>query len=221
MIQERSKLLILTMLFAVVLFFDLYAVYDANLCLELLTKPLLMPLLVVYYLVVIKQPKPIVILALFFSFLGDVLLVFEKAFFMYGLISFLIAHVLYITLVNSYKTKINKTNVIIVLIVFVMFILSLLYTIHHHAGAMILPIVIYAVTISIFGILSVLNFISSKTQANLYMLLGASIFIVSDSLIAINKFYSAHSILNIFIMMTYCLAQYLIILSEVKRENDY
>src|SRR6185436_16619471 len=90
-------------IYLAVLTVDLFAVYSNNEAIRYVSKPLLMPLLIVCF---IASAKPIssslvrfIILALVFSWLGDVLLMFEsinKNFFILGLIAFLIAHIFYI-----------------------------------------------------------------------------------------------------------------------------
>src|SRR6476620_10950282 len=90
-------------LFIVILLTDLFAVYTNNETLRYISKPLLMPLLLVFFIFQTKifasSLKNWTILALLFSWTGDVLLMFESAnsnFFIFGLAAFLIAHVFYI-----------------------------------------------------------------------------------------------------------------------------
>jgi uncharacterized membrane protein YhhN len=57
--------------------------------------------------------------------------------------------------------------------------------------------------------------------ANNYILIGAIVFVSSDSILAFNKFYAPITHASFFIMVTYCMAQYLIVkgilkLNEVK-----
>jgi uncharacterized membrane protein YhhN len=65
-------------LFIVVLLTDLVAVYFGNETLRYVTKPLLIPLLVIYFVYAVKffssSLKKWIILALVFSWLGDVLI---------------------------------------------------------------------------------------------------------------------------------------------------
>ena len=73
-----------------------------------------------------------------------------------------------------------------------------------------MPVFAYATIIAIFGVVSLMNYIQEKSVENTWFLIGAILFIISDSLIAINKFYGAKEIYGILIMITYILAQYLI-----------
>ena len=64
---------------------------------------------------------------------------------------------------------------------------------------------------------------SGQTRTNrsdLILLTGALLFIASDSMIALNKFYSPHMIYPVAIMLTYALAQYLICQSNLTKEQS-
>ena len=77
-------------------------------------------------------------------------------------------------------------------------------------GEMLYPVVIYGVTIAIFGWVATLNYVTQRTKSTLVLMLGAVLFIASDSMIALNKFHGAKAFYPIAIMSTYILAQYLI-----------
>jgi uncharacterized membrane protein YhhN len=49
--------------------------------------------------------------------------------------------------------------------------------------------------------------------------MGASFFVISDSLLAINKFYQPFAHAGILIMLTYCTAQYFIVQGFIKQEK--
>ena len=81
------------------------------------------------------------------------------------------------------------------------------------------PVLIYGLTISTFGSVSLINHLETKSKKSLFMLIGAVIFMVSDSVLAINKFYEASHLFEIIVMSTYILAQYLIFRSMVLTEK--
>ena len=91
-----------SLLFFAVVIADIIVLQSANPSLRFFTKPLLMPVLIfIYY----SSAKPLsfysrcVCLALFSSWIGDVLLMFEsrsQGFFIGGLVAFLLAHLAYI-----------------------------------------------------------------------------------------------------------------------------
>ena len=114
-------------LFALVLLTDLVAVYLNNESLRLITKPLLVPLLAIYLLLQTNSAKSSlkvwVFLALFFSWVGDLMLLFEdrgRNFFLLGLSSFLIAQVFYIVFFHNIRMReYIRGNALLLLLVIV------------------------------------------------------------------------------------------------------
>jgi len=56
-------------------------------------------------------------------------------------------------------------------------------------------------------------------KAAWYYLAGATSFVVSDSLLAVNKFYQPFAYAGVFIMLTYCAAQYLIVRGYIEQKS--
>ncbi len=118
---------------------------------------------------------------MFFSFLGDVFLLGKgELFFILGLASFLIAHLFYITMVAKLLVKTTFKEVISVSIPYVLIFILLLNLLYEHLGGMKIPVIIYALVISVLGIVSLLLFIQKKTDTYLLLVIGVFIFIVSD-----------------------------------------
>lgn len=105
-------------------------------------------------------------------------------------------------------TSISKITIAI--LPFLVFVIILLSVLKNHLGEMLIPVIIYGIVISVFGIVVTLNYITNKTKANLYLFFGALFFIVSDSILAINKFHNPKEIFGFLIMLTYIVAQFLI-----------
>jgi uncharacterized membrane protein YhhN len=61
------------------------------------------------------------------------------------------------------------------------------------------------------GITAAKRFGKTSKESFLYLLGGAIIFIISDSLLAINKFYSNFEQADLLIMLTYITGQFLIV----------
>lgn len=183
-----------------------------------LTKPLLITTLVVLYLLSVSKANFWFVSALFFSFWGDVLLLFKETFFVFGLASFLVAHLLYIKLISSELKKVQTRKRLLVIIAFLLYLVVFLYFILGKVIDIKIPVIVYAFIISIFGMLSALLYLQQKSTANLWLFLGALFFIISDSLIAVNKFYYPSESYQIFIMITYILAQFLICKSFIVKD---
>jgi uncharacterized membrane protein YhhN len=176
-----------------------------------ITKPLLMPLLMLMsYQLNIKEKY--LYIALFFSLLGDVFLMFGgELYFMLGLGAFLLAHVFYILLFKS-QFKFNLVRV------FPFVGATLSYFMFIKSGIdpnLLLPVSVYCLVITVMGIFAA----GRKTNNSSYklVLIGSILFIISDSLIAYNKFYAPLPASPFWVMSTYGLAQFLIVLGWSKK----
>jgi len=208
---KQTKITLATVLFFIAAIADVYAILSKNETLEIFAKPMLLTLLVVVYLVSTKKPLFWYVLGMFFCFVGDVLLMFKGAnFFMYGLASFLVAHIVYIKVTSNFLQQELTVKMISSAFPFVILFGALLYLIKDNLGEMLIPVVVYGITISTFGSVALLNYRSEKSTENSWLLIGAVIFILSDSLIALNKFHEPNELYGVTIMITYILAQFLI-----------
>lgn len=174
-------------------------------------KPMLMVTLFWYYYTNTKILNKHFVLGLFFSFLGDVLLLGTgEMYFIFGLLFFLIAHVFYIMMVLKIINKVKPKVLILASIPFAFLFLVLINILYDGLGSMRIPVIVYALTISTFGVVSFILFLQSKTKNSLLLVIGVLIFISSDAILALNLFYKKQSFYPLMIMMTYVLAQYLI-----------
>lgn len=156
--------------------------------------------------------------ALIFSFFGDVFLMYPGQIpFKIGLISFLIAHILFIKIVMGRIKNVSFLNILTAVIPFAVFFLLLIYIIKDSLGELFMPVIIYGFTISMFGVVSLINYVETKSKEAIWMLIGAIVFMISDTILAINKFYNPAHIFEVGIMVTYILAQYLIFRSMVQK----
>ncbi|MGK0325664.1 MAG: putative membrane protein YhhN [Polaribacter sp.] len=209
LMTEQRKTTIASIIFLVVVVLHTLGLL-LNEKIAFLSKPFLITTLVIVYLVAVKKPNFWYVSALFFSFWGDVLLLFKNQFFVYGLASFLLAHIMYIKITASFIKKVSLQKGVLACLPFVVFLFSFLYLLNDNLGEMKIPVIFYGVVISSFGALSFLNYMQEKNTANSWLFLGTIIFIISDSLIALNKFYEPKEFYAISIMLTYIVAQYLI-----------
>ncbi|RYD70610.1 MAG: lysoplasmalogenase [Sphingobacteriales bacterium] len=192
-----------------------------------ITKPLLMPLLAlaVYGCSAAGRERTIIITAIFFSLLGDSFLLFDylnPLYFIFGLISFLITHILYIVYFIGIKplhTSLLKIYPWIIVLV-VGYGVGLVYFLYPKLGDLKIPVIVYAVIICSMLLAAIHIFKRVKAIAGWLLVAGAVFFVVSDSLLAINKFHSAFSGAAFLIMFTYCAAQYCIAKGFTKAGNS-
>lgn len=194
-----------------------------------LTKPLLMPFLIVFYVTNNKKPYInydfLILGALFFSMLGDVFLMPYFNIFLAGLGSFLIAHFLYIIAFLKEKkplTELTKNNKILILAGFTATFILLIILLNKLIGdsplVLIMAVTIYATTLFLLFITSIIRkpkFIKSYE----WVLIGASLFLISDSFLAINKFVLELPYSPILVMTTYISAQAFLMFGSLRRNG--
>ncbi len=169
------------------------------------------------------------IAALALSWTGDLFLQFQginDSFFIFGLGSFLLAHVAYITTYYHAQSdmgiKPNNTFYVVRVVVLAMIGGALLNILWSHLGELRIPVTLYTCVIILMAIFAVLR--KDRTSPNSFSLIygGALLFIISDGMIAISKFIEPFDYYRLYIMLTYILAQFLIvrgILSHQKMEE--
>ena len=213
-------------IFIVVTCAQLIAVQFDFSSLRYITKPLLMPVLalIVYYNSQ-HAKRFLIVLALFFSLLGDVFLLLENdssLFFIFGLVSFLITHILYIIFFLSkkqLKTSLLKTHPYIPVIIGA-YGAGLIYLLYPSLGPLRIPVAVYATVICGMLLCSFHIYKSVGPGPGKHFIMGALLLVISDSLLAINKFYQPIPFAGLFIMLTYCAAQYFIVRGFISDEEQ-
>lgn len=188
--------------------------------LVMLCKPLMMTSLMAFYWVVSARRSKLYLGALFFSLLGDIFLLDKEGLFLFGIGAFLITQVLFIVLVLKRSSRSSKSNLIWSAIPFLIYLVLLMRTLAPELDDLFYPVLIYGSVISVFGITALNYHLNQRNSESLILLSGALLFIASDSMIALNKFYSPHMIYPVAIMLTYALAQYLICHSMLLEEKS-
>lgn len=190
---------------------------------DLFLKPILIPILGFGAYFYRKFPTQNTLLAaLIFSWVGDVILLFTdlgEIYFILGLVCFLIAHIIYCILFNKQKRTRKKQNrplFIIGSIVIAIYLIGMVSVLMPFLGDLEIPVTIYAIIISIMLLFALNGFLVWEKPGNLLVFLGALFFVISDSILAVNKFYAPIPKSSFFIMLTYLLAQYLIVVGILK-----
>lgn len=195
----------------------------------LYTKPLLMPVLVIWLLQrtfgVRRFLRHTVQAGLLFAMLGDIFLMFAEGaygdlFFIVGLGAFLCTHLCYIggflSEVNLNKGYLREQTLWV--LPFVLFLLGFLYWLWPNIPeGMQQPVAVYAFVITAMA-LSVLN-MRGRISNDLFtgLLTGALLFMLSDCLIAILKFGHPFPGARVAIMVSYILGQWLIVRGTAER----
>lgn len=188
----------------------IYAKLRENDLLQFIFKPLTM--LAIILLTFFNSSSPMtfyqkaVLVGLILSTVGDIFLIKQDKFFVQGLISFLLGHLCYIA---AFWTLPNLPGSIFYL-AYVIFFLSLLWK---HLGKLKIPVIVYSLVLAVMSWLALSKTIENHNHQTFHAFLGSIVFIVSDSLLAFNKFKKPFSLAHFFILAAYFLAQWLIALS--------
>lgn len=215
---------IFLLLFFLVVILDILAIINDSVFWQTLSKPLIIPSLAAYYLSQSKSRNRWYVMALFFSFLGDVLLLDKTNLFLFGIASFLITQLVYIYIFSKGLLISSKSDKFKALAPFLLFFMVLITVLAPGLKNFLIPVVVYGIAISLFGSVSLLKHLVERDKASQLLLAGAVLFIISDSLIALNKFHEPQVYYPVAIMLTYSIAQYLIaahmLLSERNTHQD-
>jgi uncharacterized membrane protein YhhN len=214
-------------LFFLVLTLELFFICTHWAALRFVSKPLLIATLLAWFIAATPkgQGRWVVILALLLSWLGDVFLMLEDKnpdFFIAGLSSFLLAHLTYIFFfwqVRKQNTTPLPINIITIIAISI-YAVALFFFLSPGVGALKTPVLIYAVTISTMLVMAIHTTSPATKNWAYWFIAGALLFVCSDSLLAINKFYQPFTTAGFLIMLTYALAQLLIITGAIKYFNS-
>lgn len=205
-----------------VLAIHLVGIVTHNELVTVITKPLLIPAITAFFisasLFTSSSLKRYIIPALFFSWIGDVLLMFQAnqaIFFIGGLIAFLIAHIFYILFFYRIWVVQQMKMKPWLLLVVVIFYAALISFLLPHLGAMLVPVLVYGFVISTMLWFALHLYLLRYKVAAAHFISGAILFVISDSVLAINKFYQAFPVASFTIMLTYALAQWQLIRGAV------
>jgi uncharacterized membrane protein YhhN len=193
-----------------------------------IAKPLLLPTLIIYFISSVTTRNFYFQSALIFCWAGDVLLMFQGAeiFFILGLVAFLIGHLFYMisyqqlrdsdkhggVLLNTQKLRYSMPIVLAGT--------GLVTILFPHLGGLKIPVMIYALVLTLMVLQALFRFGFTSRKSFALVFVGAVFFMVSDSVLAINKFMHALPMASLTIMITYITAQFLIVQGAIAHQQD-
>lgn len=185
---------------------------DASI-LALITKPLLMPALLLGFLVGVGgvRRRAAVMLgsaAIVLSWLGDVALMLPgEGWFLAGLCAFLAAHVFYVLLIGLHLAV---RRLPLVSLAYAGWWIALVALLAPHVGWMVWPLALYGLVLGLMAV--------GATRASGAVAVGAFLFLASDSVLAINRFMPSVEVWQpgLVVMVTYIVGQGLIILGATR-----
>lgn len=156
--------------------------------------------------------RHLIIAGLCCSLVGDVFLMLPSDRFVLGLLSFLIAHLFYIAAFRSRTFGLSSAWPAAACVSYGILMLWFLFP---HLGDMKLPVSIYLIVILVMAWQALNRWVTNRQSGSAMAALGAVLFVASDSIIAIDRFYGRVLFAELLIMATYFSAQWLIALSVV------
>lgn len=212
-----SKRKILLVIFLLVLLMHCLSIQVEMTQIRNVTKVILVPLLMIHLLInrSLRLLGYLPLIALLFSWIGDILLLGdEPAFFLSGMIAFVMTHVSYSFTFLKIKQVTLKDRSYFIIPFFALLVFSLLvfFYLKDDLGSYLLPVLLYMIFISLMASLAIHTRTNTKIETlSLYTFIpGALLFVVSDALLAINMFKLHHIVLEVLVMLTYGLAQFFI-----------
>jgi uncharacterized membrane protein YhhN len=181
------------------------------------TKPLLMPLLAIYYIVGVAEANKFILIALVFAFVGDVFLMWSerKNNFILGLVAFLLGHLCYVLLFLqniSFAADVPSWFYLIA-IIYAIGAFTVMKKLRKYLGDMKVPTYIYMIVILIMSFTSLARIwvVDMMSISFIFPFIGSLLFLCSDSMLGFYTFKGKFKNGDIYIMITYVLAQVLIV----------
>jgi uncharacterized membrane protein YhhN len=221
----------LILLFVGAFIIDSFLAEEGSVAARYLSKGLLMPLLLAWFFVATKsyidntsgRYRFYIAFALLFSWVGDIFLIGPGSLnFVCGIGAFLIAQVFYVLFFFRVK-PLHKSNIVFaatvaVIILAYLITLNILLWQKVNEQQFIVPVFAYSIVLGLMLFASFNTCNAKQLHNNIAsrFIAGAIIFVLSDSMIALNSFYLTKPLPGFYIMLTYCVAQFFIVSGAVK-----
>lgn len=195
--------------------------------LHTVSKPLIILVLIGYFLASVSTRNLYFLGALIFCWAGDVLLMFQGAeiFFILGLVAFLIGHLFYMISYRRLRVsdsssgllKIQKIRYSFPIVLAGTGLVTILFP---QLGGLKIPVMVYALVLTLMVLQALYRYGLTSRKSFVLVFVGALFFMVSDSILAINKFMEPLPMASLAIMFTYITAQFLIVEGAIHHANS-
>ena len=144
----------------------------------------------------------LVVVALVACLIGDVMLL-NDAYFVYGLASFLVAHLL---LSYMFYDLAGRTIYYLPLVFLLLIGSAFYYVLSPYLAELKIAVAVYSSCILVMCWQGISVFLTRRDSIGRYLMWAALLFVFSDSMIAINKFVIAFQLADVLILSTYWLS---------------
>lgn len=206
----------ITLLTIIVALLELFSEITDNRTLHLCSKPLLVIMVALFFLTATHgsehKTKIIIVAALFFSWLGDLFLMFKQEYswtFLCGLGAFLVSHIFYIVAYRAGSE--GRFQLSFYIFVPVIGYGVVLYSVlAPHLGTMHIPVAVYALVLLSMFIAALERRQRVSEESFQWAFGGAICFVLSDSILAWHSFVQPSVVARVVLMTLYIAAQYAI-----------
>ena len=216
---------IFLIIFFILAIVELYGEYKDNKNIEYSTKPLLMPLLILFYIFGVIEGASItrvdwlIVVALIGGCVGDIFLMLEdqEKWFLFGMGAFLLNQIFYIisfflsitdyTAFNSWGLFLLGPAILILIFMVPRFIKK--------TDDMKIPVLVYMAAILLMHVAAIFRLAEFQGLPFVLIYVGSISFIFSDATIALNKWGGEVTHARLIIMTTYVMAQFYITLGAL------
>ena len=155
----------------------------------------------------------LIVVGLACSLAGDIFLMLPQDRFIPGLVSFLIAHLAYIAAFVLAADRPWSGTSVLPLLPLLVYGFAVFAILRPHLGQLMVPVLAYMIVILLMAWWAIEYARQYPTPGPLAAALGALLFVISDSILAVNRFARSFRAAQALILGTYFAAQWLIALS--------
>ncbi|MDF1661477.1 MAG: lysoplasmalogenase [Planctomycetota bacterium] len=150
----------------------------------------------------------VILAGLVFSLAGDVFLMFEKDLFIWGLGSFLIAHIFYVV-AFAMDVPWDPSQVLWLLPFALIAVIMMMVLWRRLPAKLRLPVIIYVLALVFMGWFAARRFDAGlfDTQSAALCLIGAVLFLISDGVLSVRRFIEKKPLYQVIVLGTYFPAQ--------------
>lgn len=203
--------IILTILAIISALIHMWGEYQGPDILIYIFKPLTMVLIIIIAVLADNPPskryKVAVIAGLLFSITGDAFLMLPLDLFIAGLLSFLVAQLIYTYAFSSGKPMQFKFIPLLLFLVYGVLIFLILFP---GLNGLAIPVAVYLVVILTMAYTAFNQWSQERSRWAVFAFIGAVLFVISDSILALNKFGEPFYAARALTLSTYYTAQWLI-----------
>jgi len=157
-----------------------------------------------------------IIIGLMWSTLGDVLLMLPGDYFLHGLVSFLVAHIAYLVAFSKRERLFASLAPFAAYALVAIAVLTYLWS--GIPAPMRIPVVVYVAALGAMAAQAAAIWTIRRDRASALAAVGGALFMLSDSLIAFNRFGEPFDASRWMVLTTYWMAQWLIARSVASPE---